>query len=205
MRTNDVRIVEVGPRDGLQNEKQTVLTELKLELIERLAVADSFYLATASVDGQPYIQHRGGPPGFIRVLDRHRIAFADYRGNRQYISTGNLSENDRAQMFVMDYVNQRRVKIWGRAVTTQDPAIIAQLMPDGYRAQAEQAIILTVDVWDLNCPQHIPIKLPIGEVEPIIADLRAILCPIGFHHPGLGTFDVKNESVLLPEFLDGLP
>ncbi len=148
-------------------------TEITDDLIERLAVADSFYLATASADGQPYIQHRGGPPGFIRVLDRHRIAFADYRGNRQYISTGNLSENDRAQMFVMDYVNQRRVKIWGRAVTTQDPAIIAQLMADGYRAQAEQAIILTVDVWDLNCPQHIPIKLAVGDVEPIIANLRA--------------------------------
>ena len=148
-------------------------TEITDDLIDRLAVADSFYLATASADGQPYIQHRGGPPGFIRVLDCHRIAFADYRGNRQYISTGNLSENDRAQMFVMDYVNQRRVKIWGRAVTTQDPAIIAQLMPDGYRAQAEQAIILTVDVWDLNCPQHIPIKLAASDVEPIIADLRA--------------------------------
>jgi len=148
-------------------------TEIDEDLIGRLAVADSFYLATASADGQPYIQHRGGPPGFIRVLDRRRIAFADYRGNKQYISTGNLSENDRAQMFVMDYVNQRRVKIWGRATTTQDPAIIADLMPEAYRAQPEQAIIFTVYVWDLNCPQHIPVKLPIGDVAPIIADLRA--------------------------------
>lgn len=148
-------------------------TEINDDLIERLAAADSFYLATASADGQPYIQHRGGPPGFIRVLDKHRIAFADYRGNRQYISTGNLSENDRAQMFVMDYVNQRRVKIWGRATTTQDPAIITQLMPEGYRAQGEQAIVFTIDVWDLNCHQHIPIKLPLAEVAPVVADLRA--------------------------------
>lgn len=148
-------------------------TEINDDLIERLAAADSFYLATASADGQPYIQHRGGPPGFIRVLDKHRIAFADYRGNKQYISTGNLSENDRAQIFVMDYVNQRRVKIWGRATTTEDPAIIAQLMPEGYRAQGEQAIVFTVDVWDLNCPQHIPIKLPLAEVAPIVSDLRA--------------------------------
>lgn len=148
-------------------------TEITDDLIGRLAAAESFYLATASADGQPYIQHRGGPAGFIRVLDKHRIAFADYRGNKQYISTGNLSENDRAQIFVMDYVNQRRVKIWGRASVTEDPAIIAQLMPDGYRAHPEQAIIFTIDVWDLNCPQHIPIKLPIGDVAPIIADLRA--------------------------------
>lgn len=148
-------------------------TEINDDLIERLAAADSFYLATASADGQPYIQHRGGPPGFIRVLDKHRIAFADYRGNKQYISTGNLSENDRAQIFVMDYVNQRRVKIWGRATTTEDPAIIAQLMPEGYRAHGEQAIVFTIDVWDLNCPQHIPIKLPLADVAPIVSDLRA--------------------------------
>lgn len=148
-------------------------TEINDDLTERLAAADSFYLATASADGQPYIQHRGGPPGFIRVLDDHRIAFADYRGNKQYISTGNLSENHRAQMFVMDYANQRRVKIWGQAITTQDAAIMSQLMPDGYRAQPEQAIIFTVDVWDLNCPQHIPIKLPISDVAPLIADLRS--------------------------------
>ncbi|OYY64652.1 pyridoxamine 5'-phosphate oxidase family protein [Sphingomonas sp. 28-62-11] len=148
-------------------------TEINDDLISRLAEADSFYLATASADGQPYIQHRGGPPGFIRVLDKHRIAFADYRGNKQYISTGNLSENDRAQIFIMDYVNQRRVKIWGRAETTQDPQIIGQLMPEGYRAQGEQAIIFTVDVWDLNCPQHIPIKLPLADVAPIVTELRA--------------------------------
>ncbi|OYW23393.1 MULTISPECIES: pyridoxamine 5'-phosphate oxidase family protein [unclassified Sphingomonas] len=148
-------------------------TEINDDLISRLAEADSFYLATASADGQPYIQHRGGPPGFIRVLDKHRIAFADYRGNKQYISTGNLSENDRAQIFIMDYVNQRRVKIWGRAETTQDPQIIAQLMPEGYRAQGEQAIVFTIDVWDLNCPQHIPIKLPLADVAPIVTELRA--------------------------------
>lgn len=164
-----------GSRDGYAKmaARGAFRTEINDDLIERLKAADSFYLATASADGQPYIQHRGGPPGFIRVLDRHRIAFADYRGNKQYISTGNLSENDRAQIFIMDYANQRRVKIWGRAETTQDPAIIAQLMPEGYRAQGEQAIVFTVDVWDLNCPQHIPIKLPLAEVAPIVSDLRA--------------------------------
>jgi hypothetical protein len=134
---------------------------------------DSIYLATASVEGQPYVQHRGGPPGFLRVLDDRTIAFADYRGNRQYISTGNLSENPRAFLFLMDYANRQRVKIWGTARVTEDPEIIARLMPEDYRARPEQAILFTLEAWDANCPQHIPLKLDARDVAAALADRDA--------------------------------
>jgi predicted pyridoxine 5'-phosphate oxidase superfamily flavin-nucleotide-binding protein len=130
---------------------------------------DSAYLATASAGGQPYVQHRGGPPGFLTVLDDRTIAFADYRGNRQYISTGNLSENPRAFLFLMDYAGRQRVKIWGTARVTEDAASIARLMPEGYRARPEQAILFTVAAWDANCPQHIPQKLDARDVAAAIA------------------------------------
>jgi predicted pyridoxine 5'-phosphate oxidase superfamily flavin-nucleotide-binding protein len=117
----------------------------------------SVYLATASRDGQPYIQHRGGPPGFLRVLDAQTIAFVDYTGNRQFITTGNLAENPKAQLFLMDYAQQERVKIWGEArVVEGDEALVAQLMPRGYAARAEQVIVFSVAAWDANCSKHIP-------------------------------------------------
>jgi predicted pyridoxine 5'-phosphate oxidase superfamily flavin-nucleotide-binding protein len=134
-----------------------------------IAEQRSFYLATASADGQPYIQHRGGPPGFLRILDAQTLAFADLAGNRQYISLGNLSENPRVQLFLMDYVQRRRVKIWGQArVVTDDPALLAMLTPAGIEARAEQAIVIHVTAWDANCPQHIPQRF---EAEKV---LRAI-------------------------------
>jgi uncharacterized protein len=125
--------------------------------LERFVAAQrSAFLATASADGQPYIQHRGGPPGFLKVLDDKTIGFADYAGNRQYITIGNLSENPRAQLFLIDYAQRQRVKIWGEARVVQDADLTAKLMPQGYKARPEQAIIFTVTAWDVNCSQHIP-------------------------------------------------
>jgi len=132
-------------------------TKIDARLAEFIAGMRSFYLATASKDGQPYVQHRGGPPGVLRVIDETTLAFADFAGNRQYISTGNLAENPRAMLFLMDYQHRRRVKIWGQArVIEDDPALIARLFPDDYRARPEAAILFTVEAWDTNCPQHIP-------------------------------------------------
>lgn len=129
----------------------------------------SVYLATASADGQPYIQHRGGPEGFLRVLDAHTIAFADYAGNKQYITLGNLSENPKAQLFLMDYMQRQRIKIWGTARMVEDDAdLLARLMPEGYRARPEQALIFTVSAWDVNCSQHIPQRFEAADVAAAI-------------------------------------
>jgi predicted pyridoxine 5'-phosphate oxidase superfamily flavin-nucleotide-binding protein len=127
-------------------------------------------LPTASAAGQPYVQHRGGPKGFLRVLDERTLGFADYGGNRQYISLGNLAENPRAQVFLIDYAHRRRVKVWGEArVVEDDPALVARLMPKGYAAKGERAIVIGVTAWDVNCPQHIPVKLGAAEVAAALA------------------------------------
>lgn len=132
-------------------------TKIDTVLAKFIAGMRSFYLATASKDGQPYVQHRGGPPGFLRVIDETTLAFADFAGNRQYITTGNLAENPRAVLFLMDYLHRKRVKIWGQArVIENDPELIARLFPEDYRARPEAAILFTVEAWDANCPQHIP-------------------------------------------------
>lgn len=138
-----------------------------------IASRDSLYLATASATGQPYIQHRGGPPGFLRVLDARTLAFADYRGNRQYITLGNLAENPRAFIFLMDYAHRQRIKIWGHARVSEDRELIATLMPEGYEARPEQAIVFTIEAWDANCPQHIPMLLPAADVAAAIERLNA--------------------------------
>jgi predicted pyridoxine 5'-phosphate oxidase superfamily flavin-nucleotide-binding protein len=149
---------------------ETVITE---ELAAFLSSVDTAYLATASADGQPYAQHRGGPKGFIRVIDEHTLGFADFLGNRQYISTGNLAENDRAFLFLMDYAHRRRIKLWGRArVVEGDAALQARLMPEGYKARPEQAILFTVAAWDMNCPQHIPQKFDAADVSAAIQRLQ---------------------------------
>ncbi|MGB8399907.1 pyridoxamine 5'-phosphate oxidase family protein [Bradyrhizobium sp.] len=149
-------------------------TEVDENLAGFLAEADSFYLATATADGQPYIQHRGGPKGFVKVLDRNTLAFADYRGNRQYITQGNLSENPKAYNFVMDYAHRRRVKLWGEArVVDDDPALLEQLMPRGYKARPEQVILFTISAWDTNCPQHIPQKFDASDVAAALASRDA--------------------------------
>ena len=145
-------------------------TDVDENLAAFLAEINSFYLATASADGQPYIQHRGGPKGFLKVLDKHTLAFADFAGNRQYITQGNLSENPKAYMFVMDYARRRRVKIWGEArVVEDDSALTHSMMPKGYRARGEQVILFTVSAWDTNCPQHIPQKFDAADVAAALA------------------------------------
>ena len=149
-------------------------TEIDDKLAAFLADTNSFFLATASVDGQPYIQHRGGPKGFIKILDKTTIAFADYAGNRQYITQGNLSENPRAHIFIMDYAHRRRVKIWGEArVVDDDPALLDSLMPKGYRARPEQVVIFKIAAWDTNCPQHIPQKFDAADVAAALAQRDA--------------------------------
>ena len=151
------------------------------DLAAFIAERDSFYLATANAEGQPYIQHRGGSKGFLRVLDDKTLGFADFKGNRQYITTGNLADNDRAFIFLMDYAHRRRVKIWGRArVVEGDEALISKLFVPGYKAKPEQAILFTIEAWDVNCQQHIPQKFAaedvaeaVGRLQARIADLEA--------------------------------
>jgi uncharacterized protein len=149
-------------------------TEITDELIEFLGQIDTAYLATTNAAGQPYAQHRGGPKGFIRVVGEHTLAFADYTGNKQYISTGNLAENDKAFLFLMDYAHRRRIKIWGRArVVGDDPVLLEKIMPEDYRAKPEQVIVFEVEAWDMNCPQHIPVKLDAADVAAAVSHLEA--------------------------------
>ncbi|WP_407115214.1 pyridoxamine 5'-phosphate oxidase family protein [Bradyrhizobium sp. LMG 9283] len=160
-----------GSREAYaRSEQRGWRTEIDDKLAAFLADANSFYFATASADGQPYIQHRGGPKGFLKVLDKQTLAFADYAGNQQFITQGNLSENPKAYIFVMDYAHRRRVKIWGEArVVEDDEALTTSLMPKGYRARPEQVILFKIAAWDTNCPQHIPQKFDAGDVAAALA------------------------------------
>ena len=161
-----------GSRDAYAHVEQNGgwLTEVDERLASFLAEANSLYFATANADGQPYIQHRGGPKGFVKILDKKTLAFADYSGNRQYITQGNLSENPKAHIFLMDYAHRRRVKLWGEArVVDNDPALMQSLMPAGYRARPEQVILFKISAWDTNCPQHIPQKFDASDVAAALA------------------------------------
>ncbi|MFG1424939.1 pyridoxamine 5'-phosphate oxidase family protein [Roseixanthobacter glucoisosaccharinicivorans] len=156
-----------GSRAGYRRMEETGgwRDEITPDLAAFLAAQTSFYLATASAAGQPYIQHRGGPPGFLRVLDAHTIAFADFKGNRQYITLGNLSENPAAHIFLMDYVNRRRIKMWGTARAVEDDlALLEALRVEGYKGVPEQAVVFTLTAWDANCPQHIPQRFEAADV-----------------------------------------
>src|SRR3981189_774824 len=149
-------------------------TEIDDQLTAFLAAQDSMFLATATADGQPYIQHRGGPKGFIKVLDRNTLAFADYSGNRQYITQGNLSENPKANLFLMDYAHRRRVKIWGKArVVDDDPALLKSLMPQGYKARPEQVILFKIAAAGTNCPPPSPQKFDAADVAAALASRDA--------------------------------
>ena len=168
-----------GSREGYANVEARGgwRTEIDENLAAFLAEASSLYFATATADGQPYIQHRGGPKGFVKVLDKHTLAFADYSGNRQYITQGNLTENPKAHIFLMDYAHRRRVKIWGEArVVDDDPALLKSLMPAGYKARPEQVIVFKIAAWDTNCPQHIPQKFDAADVAAALAarDVRIV-------------------------------
>lgn len=149
-------------------------TMITPDLEQFIAAQTSCFLATVNADGQPYIQHRGGPAGFLRVLDEHTLGFADFSGNRQYISQGNLLENPKAHLFLIDYQNRQRVKIWGEArMVESDEALLADLMPQNYRAKPERAFLFTVSAWDANCPQHIPQRFEASDVAAALAKREA--------------------------------
>jgi uncharacterized protein len=139
-----------------------------------LAHLDMFYLGTVTADGQPYIQYRGGPPGFLQVIDDRTLGFADFGGNRQYVTLGNLSENPRAFLFLMAYANSRRVKVCGTArVVEGDAALQEKLRDPAYAGEVERAILFTVEAWDVNCPQHIHRRLSQRQIAPVIEQLKA--------------------------------
>ncbi len=165
-----------GSRAKLQKstENNDWLDAITGDLAAFIADRDSFYLATGSAEGQPYIQHRGGPKGFLHVLDEKTLAFADFAGNRHYVTLGNLAENDRAHLFLMDYANRQRVKIWGRAQVVEDDAeLLTQLTTDGYRARPERVIIFEIEAIDINCPQHIMPRHDEATVRLITENLTA--------------------------------
>lgn len=148
-------------------------TEITPELAGFIAAQSSFFLGTVNANGQPYIQHRGGPPGFLKVIDSKTLAFADYKGNRQFITQGNLTDNSKAFIFLIDYVNRTRIKIWGNAKALDNqPELQAELMPsrDKYRARVEQVLIFTIETWDSNCQQHIPQRIDREDVEKLLQD-----------------------------------
>ncbi len=160
-----------GSRTGYQRmeEKGGFRDTVDEYLAGFIAARDSFYLATASADGQPYLQHRGGKKGFLKVIDDKTLGFADFKGNKQYISAGNLSENPKAYIFLMDYANRRRIKIWGEAKVVEDaPDLVKKLFDNDYQAVPERAIVFTISAWDVNCAQHIPQKFDEAEIEEIL-------------------------------------
>ena len=165
-----------GSRAGYARraEKRDWSDSVTPELAAFLAEQDSFYLATASAEGRPYIQHRGGPAGFLKAIDDKHLAFADFGGNKQYITAGNLSENDRASIFLMDYANRQRIKLWGRArVVEDDAALLERLADPAYRAKPERAVVFEIEAWDVNCPQHITRRYTEAQIAPAVAKLQA--------------------------------
>ena len=163
-----------GSRAGYaKTERRGWRTRVTPDLAEFLAGLDMCYLGTASAEGQPYIQYRGGSPGFLQVLDEKTLAFADFGGNRQYITVGNLSENPKAFIFLMDYANRQRVKLWGTARVVEDDAeLLDRLRDPDYPGTVERAIVFTVEAWDINCPQHIHQRFSQRQVQPVIEQLQ---------------------------------
>ncbi|MCH9648418.1 MAG: pyridoxamine 5'-phosphate oxidase family protein [Deltaproteobacteria bacterium] len=167
--------VRMGSRQGYSRMEQKGgwTDQISPDLEAFIAARDSFYFGSASADGRPYIQHRGGSSGFLKVLDDRRLAFADYSGNRQYISVGNLSENSQAFLFLMDYPNRRRIKIWGQAEVVEGVSeVLGRVVDPAYKANPERAIVFHVEAWDSNCPQHIRPRFTEEEVSPILDELR---------------------------------
>ncbi len=170
-------------------------TTVSPDLAAFIAEVRSFYLGTASKGGQPYIQHRGGPRGFLRVLDEKTLAFADFRGNRQYITTGNLAENPRAFIFLMDYANRRRVKLWGSArVVEDDPELLRSLTTEGYNARPEQAIVFTLKAWDVNCQQHIPQMVFTEDIKGAVDKLKDRIAQLEQENAELRAADGSAEA-----------
>jgi uncharacterized protein len=173
--TPSVKIVQArkGSRLAYQRmeERGSWQTRITPDIAAFIEAQTSIFLATVSAEGQPYIQHRGGPAGFLQVLDDKTIGFVDFSGNRQYITQGNLAENPKAHLFLIDYTHRRRIKIWGEArVVEGDVELTAKLMPDGYKARPEQVILFTVSAWDVNCWQHIPQRFEAADVAIALAE-----------------------------------
>lgn len=159
---------------GRVEEKGAWRTTITPDLKAFIEAQTSIFLATVNAAGQPYIQHRGGPAGFLRVLDEHTVAFVDFSGNRQYVTQGNLSDNPKAHLFLIDYAHKKRVKIWGEAkVIEGNDKLITALMPDSYKARPEQVVLFTVTAWDANCPQHIPQRFEAADVAAALAERDA--------------------------------
>jgi predicted pyridoxine 5'-phosphate oxidase superfamily flavin-nucleotide-binding protein len=164
---------------GRLEEKGAWRTTITPDLKAFIEAQTSVFLATVNAAGQPYIQHRGGPAGFLRVLDEHTVAFVDFSGNRQYVTQGNLSDNPKAHLFLIDYAHKKRVKIWGEAkVIEGNDKLITALTPDGYKARPEQVVLFTVTAWDANCPQHIPQRFEAADVAAALAERDACIAEL---------------------------
>jgi uncharacterized protein len=173
--TPSVKAVQArkGSRDhyGRMEQNGSWATHITPDLARFIEAQTSVFLATANGDGQPYVQHRGGPAGFLRVVDDTTLGFVDYAGNRQFITQGNLTDNAKALLFLIDYAHRQRVKIWGTArVLERDHELVAKLMPEGYRARPEQVILFTVSAWNANCAQHIPQRFEAADVAAALAE-----------------------------------
>jgi len=182
--------VRKGSRDAYRRmeEKGGWQKEITDDLAAFIAEQRSFFIATVSSAGAPYIQHRGGPRGFLQVIGKSTLAFVDFKGNRQFITQGNLADNPKAHMFLIDYANRRRIKIWGEArVVENDPELLERLVPQDYKARPEQVIVFEVSAWDANCPQHIPIRLDAEDVERALAKRDARIAELEAKLGHLGT------------------
>jgi predicted pyridoxine 5'-phosphate oxidase superfamily flavin-nucleotide-binding protein len=167
------------------------------ELAAFIAEQDTAVLATASAAGAPYIQHRGGPKGFIKVVDERTLGFADYRGNKQFITLGNLSENDRAYLFLIDFSRRQRIKLWGRArVVENDDALVATLFDRGYRAKPERAILFTIEAWDVNCSQHITARMTADEVEGLLGTVQERIAALQAENARLRAALAEREAAV---------
>jgi len=167
---------EKGSRTGYARMEQSGSWETRVtpELAAFLSELDMFYLGTANAQGQPYIQYRGGSPGFLRVVDEKTLGFADFAGNRQYITLGNLSENSKTFIFLMDYAQSRRIKLWGNARVVEDDSVLIESLRDpSYSGKAERAILFEIEAWDVNCRQHIHKRFPQKQVAPVIEQLQS--------------------------------
>jgi uncharacterized protein len=176
--TDDVRDAQTryGSRviyDRVESRAGTTAGPDGLTATERefLADRDGFYVATVSATGWPYVQYRGGPPGFLRVLNEHTLGWADFRGNLQYISAGNLAGDERVSLIVMDYAYRRRLKVFGRARVVEasaEPDLIGELADDGYDAVVERGVLVAVEAFDWNCPQHITRRFTVAEIAALM-------------------------------------
>lgn len=161
-----------------------------------IAARDGFYQATISQTNWPYVQFRGGAAGFLKILNEKTIAYADFRGNRQYVSAGNLVDNDKISLILMDYPNRRRLKIWGHAELidkNDDADLVSSLQMEGYRGLPERAVVITIEAFDWNCPQHIPQRLTAEELKPHLATLHQQIADLSEENKSLKAFLNKSN------------